>query len=546
MHRPSWTIVISGIFMGYIVHSLYSISFLFVAPSCVKHEPCMKSYLHHEPKLQLHFFISPMSDPIPNETEHVYSTQEFNYTKQQSLPVSLKIPAKTRQNGTLFLHIIIVPDSQNRDYSFIKLKMDPYVVYTRIKLTQFIVPEAEVFNLLGEKMKITKKTALKQIKPQTISHLRSQVTFTMITDISELPHREIPAVLFPNLRLIHDNMFLPIINYDFLHTRHKDLVKITSDSYLMNVTIEYTPISIGYLRLMYQVKASIEAMKTLGFSDSDIDDAKGIFADTNIYLLISTIFIASMHMMFDFLAFKNDINFWRSKGSFEGLSVSTIVWRAFSQTIIFFYLINEGTSLLILIPSGISTLIEFWKMKKVLRLEIVRYNGIIPKLKLQKNKEIDSEETKTRKYDSESLYYLMYLLYPLIIAGAIYSLIYQPHKSWYSWCINSLVNGVYAFGFLFMLPQLFVNYKLKSVAHLPWRAFMYKAFNTFIDDVFAFIITMPVAHRVACFRDDAIFLVYLYQRWLYPVDKSRRDTITITEEVGASVIENKTSLKKLD
>jgi hypothetical protein len=37
-----------------------------------------------------------------------------------------------------------------------------------------------------------------------------------------------------------------------------------------------------------------------------------------------------------------------------------------------------------------------------------------------------------------------------------------------------LVNGVYAFGFLFMLPQLFVNYKLKSVAHLPWKAFMYK------------------------------------------------------------------------
>lgn len=85
--------------------------------------------------------------------------------------------------------------------------------------------------------------------------------------------------------------------------------------------------------------------------------------------------------------------------------------------------------------------------------------------------------------------------------------------SWYSWALHSIVNGVYAFGFLFMLPQLFVNYRLRSVAALPWRAFMYKAFNTFIDDVFAFIITMPTAHRVACFRDDLVFLVYLYQRW---------------------------------
>jgi len=52
--------------------------------------------------------------------------------------------------------------------------------------------------------------------------------------------------------------------------------------------------------------------------------------------------------------------------------------------------------------------------------------------------------------------------------------IYFEKFSWYSWIINSLVNGVYAFGFIFMMPQLFLNYKLKSVAHLPWRAFMYK------------------------------------------------------------------------
>jgi hypothetical protein len=50
---------------------------------------------------------------------------------------------------------------------------------------------------------------------------------------------------------------------------------------------------------------------------------------------------------------------------------------------------------------------------------------------------------------------------------------------------------------------------------------MYKAFNTFIDDVFSFIITMPTSHRIACFRDDIVFFVYLYQRWLYPVDHAR-------------------------
>ena len=49
-------------------------------------------------------------------------------------------------------------------------------------------------------------------------------------------------------------------------------------------------------------------------------------------------------------------------------------------------------------------------------------------------------------------------------------------------------------------------------------------YTLFIDDLFAFIITMPTAHRVACFRDDVVFLIYLYQRYLYPVDPNRVDT----------------------
>ena len=52
-----------------------------------------------------------------------------------------------------------------------------------------------------------------------------------------------------------------------------------------------------------------------------------------------------------------------------------------------------------------------------------------------------------------------------------------------------------------MTPQLFINYKLKSVAHLPWRMMTYKALNTFIDDIFAFVIKMPTLYRIGCFRD---------------------------------------------
>lgn len=56
-----------------------------------------------------------------------------------------------------------------------------------------------------------------------------------------------------------------------------------------------------------------------------------------------------------------------------------------------------------------------------------------------------------------------------------------------------------------MTPQLFINYKLKSVAHLPWRMMSYKCLNTFIDDIFAFVIKMPTMYRLGCFRDGKYF-----------------------------------------
>lgn len=49
----------------------------------------------------------------------------------------------------------------------------------------------------------------------------------------------------------------------------------------------------------------------------------------------------------------------------------------------------------------------------------------------------------------------------------------------------------------------------------------YKSINTFIDDLFAFVIKMPLMHRLACLRDDLIFFIFLYQRWIYRVDYTR-------------------------
>ena len=99
-----------------------------------------------------------------------------------------------------------------------------------------------------------------------------------------------------------------------------------------------------------------------------------------------------------------------------------------------------------------------------------------------------------------------------------------------------------SFGFVMMTPQLFINYKLKSVAFLPWRKFIYRALNTFIDDLFSVIVRMPTMHRIGCFRDDIVFLIYLYQRHIYPEDKARM----FDEDDDATTVTNNPAAKSVD
>jgi hypothetical protein len=44
------------------------------------------------------------------------------------------------------------------------------------------------------------------------------------------------------------------------------------------------------------------------------------------------------------------------------------------------------------------------------------------------SKGLTAAEQQTQQFDAESMKYLSYVLYPLCFGGAIFSLLYEPHK----------------------------------------------------------------------------------------------------------------------
>lgn len=490
-------------FSIYMIYTFYSIWLLVQPPVCSNDHLCLYSVLQKYPNLKLRMFVSVKWSPSSLDVFPVQIGSKFHYVDSFEQDIEISIPRETKKNGTLYIHMFVSKGSSNWN----SLIQDKDTVHVTVPLTRYAVPERLKFRLLDN-------SSVPEGSLKPVTHLKKSVSLLMLTDNITFARTEVPGEFYSLLK-IRGNEYLPIITDNFLLDRASNLIELESGVDTTKIKFIYKAVGYGYFRFLLQFRVAMDSVKKLGFHDKDLDEMKTILTDTNLYLLLVTIAVSIIHMMFDFLAFKNDIMFWRSCKSWAGLSLRAVLWRAFSQIIICLYLYEENASLLILGPTVIGLFIEFWKVQKMIPVDWRR-------LKL-KQIEQSAIELKTREFDAEIMRYLSYLLYPLCVAGAVYSLLYQPHRSWYSWLIQNSVYGVYCFDFLFMIPQLFVNYKLKSVAHLPWKTLMYKAFNTFIDDLFAFIITMPTASRIACFRDDIIFIIYIAQRWKYPVDKSRID-----------------------
>uniref|UniRef100_A0ABI7VQ81 Lipid scramblase CLPTM1L n=1 Tax=Felis catus TaxID=9685 RepID=A0ABI7VQ81_FELCA len=441
--RSSFTSLVVGVFVVYVVHTCWVMYGIVYTRPCGSDGNCIQPYLARRPKLQLSVYTTTRSNlGAENNVDLVLNVEDFDVESKFERTVNVSVPKKTRNNGTLYAYIFL-------HHAGILPWHDGKQVHLVSPLTTYMVPRPEEVNLLtGEST--TQQIEAEKKPPsaldEPVSHWRPRLTLNVMVDDFVFDGASLPADVHRYMKMIQLGKtvhYLPILFIDQLSNRVKDLMVINRSSTELPLTVSYDKISLGRLRFWIHMQDAVYSLQQFGFSEKDADEVKGIFVDTNLYFLALTFFVAAFHLLFDFLAFKNDISFWKKKRSMIGMSTKAVLWRGFSTVVIFLFLLDEQTSLLVLVPAGIGAAIELWKVKKALKMSVV-WRGLRPQFQFGTYSE---SERKTEEYDTQAMRYLSYLLYPLCIGGAVYSLLNVKYKSWYSWLINSFVNGeLWGFG----------------------------------------------------------------------------------------------------
>ncbi|XP_055920317.1 putative lipid scramblase CLPTM1 [Eupeodes corollae] len=503
----------------------------------------------------LHVYLSESFDEVNfgNPANLVWLQEGLTYGDWVSGPNSdgtythsLKIKAseKLMNNGSIYLHSYVTragesPDPKSPYFG------KKYMGYTRKMLNKFKkIRVNRNYNLLaGEKEKPSTQVELP--KDTIVSHWHPNLTLNLVTDQTNWAQGSIPPPLDEYVQFIESGRtYLPILFINDYWNLQREYTPINATTPELELHLTYQPLSM----FKWQLYAA-QSMKnkwaggmfgeimTAGGgmadeNDEDQDSIKETLLETNIYLLGLTVAISILHSVFELLAFKNDIQFWNNRQSLEGLSVRSVFFGVFQSLIVLLYVLDNETNIMIRLSCFVGLGIEVWKIHKVVDIKYDgsdKVFGILPRVSFKDKSSY--EESATKEYDNLAFKYLSWACFPLLIGYFGYSLFYNEHKGWYSFVLNMLYGYLLTFGFIMMTPQLFINYKMKSVAHMPWRMMTYKFLNTFIDDIFAFVIKMPTMYRLGCFRDDIVFFVFLYQRWMYKVDHKRMNEFGFSKEM---------------
>lgn len=508
--------ILTVIFVAYIgnaVKGLYLSSVVPVADADLPQEMRVRSHMSPGQPFHLQFFLT--LDPARQLTSSFYigniSNAEYSegFSEESVIGSSddlgkltvtnLELPSSFCSNRTIYLQVLAVSDTRD------------VLNYRTHALSQYLIPLEE----RDSKHFLLDTSYDDSLIVEPFASVPPEIEVGVVLETREMDMQQLLMKgLGRNIDGRQKTIHFPLHVNPYV-TPRDEYVSLASCERI-TLTIKYKPVGMSYWLLSENLIRSFDNLEhNMNVNEYDIDSFKMLITGSSILKLTVVYVVSLLHFVFEYLSIKSDLSFWRSKTKFDGISESSISMNVVMGGISALYVVEQGESQIALYFILIKMAMNLWKIYKLRKSEGAEKGSLLDA--------INQEEKKCMKW-------LMLVLTPLILAFCAYRLVYHKFRSWYSWAILSLTAASEVFGFVTMTPQVFMNYRLKSVEHLPWSALTYSFINTFIDDLFAFgIFRVPEVSRYSCLRDDIVFVIICFQRWYY---KERR-----VEEVEEEKVE---------
>ena len=502
--------------------------------------PSVNNIFTNETKFDINFYLSDYDDyrllknkkPIYSILDRKYCyfgediVNETIYNIQLNITYNITklLKLKNLKNAGIYLFSELKLKNESEYNNQIqKLKVDPREYYKSQNILKYISDLKKLLlnSQIDENMSPIETEATKSEKStNTLSGLYYKPTFTFyfvkqnqkenIINFQKLYMMKFPV----HVNLNQMNYFPLNVLTDFW-TLNSELLPINkTEMFNFTINLNYGYIRSYFFNQMLNIQINNKVMSSYGI-DGVQDMLVELLKNNSIPYLILLMTVNILHTIFSGFGFKEDISYYNNLEKLDGVYTKYIFLNIFSVFISFLYNIVQGANFLVIFEVFVGFIIEIWKLKMIYNIS---FNKFFPFIHFDYKIKYEIKEAESYQDFAVSMM-IKFLLIPIGIIYLIYRLYYYKSSSIFMFIIEYIFFLLNIFGFILLTPQIYLNYKLQSVEHLPLKAFIFKFLNTIIDDLFAFAVKTPILYRIFCFKDDVIFVVYLYQMWIYRHNK---------------------------
>uniref|UniRef100_A0A1I7X2U2 Cleft lip and palate associated transmembrane protein 1 n=1 Tax=Heterorhabditis bacteriophora TaxID=37862 RepID=A0A1I7X2U2_HETBA len=280
---------------------------------------------------------------------------------------TIPTPDVLLRNQSIFLHVFVTKagNSPNpKDRSHIKREVISFVIYDVRRLNTFKKKHyKKTANLLTGKSEQSDEDLKKaeQMTFEVLNFWHPNITINLVDDQTQWTKGSLPSPLDEAIKFDSvGGFYMPILFFNNYWNLGSEYIPINETVKEINLTISYQPLSLFKYQLYASQQMRSKWSSMLGGDsfeeDDDQDTIKQALLETNPILLAVTVIVSLLHTVFEFLAFKNDIQFWRSRKDLVGLSVRSVLFnifqKLFQSLIVFLYICDNDTNWVVKMSVG--------------------------------------------------------------------------------------------------------------------------------------------------------------------------------------------------